>query len=95
MGADPSNTSQNETRYFFFKFGSSFTQETAMSNEIAVPQDGKVNSLNDLQLKDLKTILSVAKKILAKDLTIKMDEIASQIYSVSIIEYNQLYALSY
>jgi phosphatidylinositol 4-kinase len=69
-------------RYFFFKFGSSFVGQSRHRKSISSEQ--KTNETNDIKfsLSHLQKLLTIAKKMLNKDLLQILDEIASNAYGV-------------
>jgi phosphatidylinositol 4-kinase len=70
------------TRYFFFKFGSSFVGQSRHRKSISSEQ--KTNETNDIKfsLSHLQKLLTIAKRLLNKDLLQILDEIASSVYGV-------------
>ena len=73
------NESINETRYFFFKFGSSFNEQSARVK----PNDFNPNNQNNISLELLLRLLSLVKNLLNKEILKALDEIALSVFMVS------------
>ena len=76
------NESINETRYFFFKFGSSFAKQSNRLKPNA-SGDSYQNQKSDVSLELLLRLLSLAKKLLNKEVLQTLDEIAFSVFTVS------------
>jgi len=76
--------SVNETRYFFFKFGSCFAGQSRPWKPKSLENQNDDSNQIRFSVTHLQKLLSVAKRLLNKDILQVLDEIASNLYGVCI-----------
>jgi len=78
------NDSVNETLYFFFKFGTSFAEQSTNLRPNSLNKSNERKHRIDISYENLLKLLSLAKHLLNKEILQNLDEIALNIYSVCI-----------
>ncbi|KAI1292022.1 Phosphatidylinositol 4-kinase alpha [Halotydeus destructor] len=76
--AKSTNGELDETRYFFGRFGSCFSQLQRMNQ---APEFEFEPGQFAFSVTQLQTILTLAKNVLDKDLLVKLDEVASEVFA--------------